>query len=328
MKKKLSAKQKKDAIFIYGFLAWPILHFVVFWIGMNFRTFYDSFFDISIVEGAGVVYQWDNFDNYIRVFKIIFNKAPYDNYDLAGIINYRAVTNSLSLIPLALFINMPLTILFAYGIFKKVPMYGFFRIALFLPSLVSSVVLCMCFQMAIDINRGILPEILRWFGLTGARGDPANMGIIPQGGFLADPKTCWPMILVFSVINGVSGNLIYFTSTMARLPASVFESAELDGASSLRQFVSIVVPMIWPTITTMTVTLVAAVFTWIMPSLLMTDGGQWYSTTIGLMITQVVKNDMYNTVMSAFGVIVAIFGTIIIVSIKTGMEKLFEGVEY
>ena len=136
------------------------------------------------------------------------------------------------------------------------------------------------------------------------------------------------MILVFSVINGVSGNLIYFTSTMARLPASVFESAELDGASSLRQFVSIVVPMIWPTITTMTVTLVAAVFTWIMPSLLMTDGGQWYSTTIGLMITQVVKNDMYNTVMSAFGVIVAIFGTIIIVSIKTGMEKLFEGVEY
>lgn len=37
-----SVKTKK-IIFIYGFLAWPILHFLVFWFGMNIGTFVDSF---------------------------------------------------------------------------------------------------------------------------------------------------------------------------------------------------------------------------------------------------------------------------------------------
>jgi len=322
MRRKISAKKLKDAIFVYGILAWPVLHFVVFWIGMNSRTFIDSFFDISI--GDGIEYAWNNFKNYGKVFDIIFSRPPYNTID-SGIINYRSVLNSLSLIPLALFVNMPLTILFAYGIFKKIPCYGAFRILLFLPSLISSVVLCMCFQMLIG-DKGVMVNIFRILGLTGEW--PADLGVWPYGGWLGNPETAWGTILVFSIINGVSGNLIYFTSTMARLPASVFESADLDGASSLRQFFSIVVPMIWPTITTMTVTLVAGVFTWIMPSLLMTNGGQYYSTTIGLMITVTVKNDMYNTVMSAFGVIVAVFGTVIIVSIKTLMEKMFEGVEY
>ena len=114
---------------------------------------------------------------------------------------------------------------------------------------------------------------------------------------------------------------------MARLPESVFESAELDGATQLRQFGSICVPLIWPTITTMSITLVAGVFSWMMPSLLLTDGAD-RSTTIGLMISLSVKNDKNNTVISAFGVLVAVFGGVIIMTFRYLMEKLNERVEY
>ena len=137
----------------------------------------------------------------------------------------------------------------------------------------------------------------------------------------------WGTILVFSVWTGVNGNLIYFSSAMARLPESVFESAELDGATQLRQFGSICVPLIWPTITTMSITLVAGVFSWMMPSLLLTDGAD-RSTTIGLMISLSVKNDKNNTVISAFGVLVAVFGGVIIMTFRYLMEKLNERVEY
>lgn len=310
-------KKKTDALFIYGFLAWPILHFFVFWVCMNFGTFVDSFFEIM---ADGATRRFVGFDNYAEIIRIIFGQKD------RGIMNYHGVLNSLTLIPLSLLINLPITILFAYGIFKKVPLYNSFRIILFLPAIISSVVLCLAFRLSLDNSSGIIIRLIKAIGL-GGDGSQANTGIIPVGGFLGNEKTMWGTILVFSVWTGVNGNLIYFSSAMARLPESVFESAELDGATQLRQFGSICVPLIWPTITTMSITLVAGVFSWMMPSLLLTDGAD-RSTTIGLMISLSVKNDKNNTVISAFGVLVAVFGGVIIMTFRYLMEKLNERVEY
>ena len=310
-------KKKTDALFIYGFLAWPILHFFVFWVCMNFGTFVDSFFEIM---ADGTTRKFVGFDNYAEIIRIIFGQKD------RGIMNYHGVLNSLTLIPLSLLINLPITILFAYGIFKKVPLYNSFRIILFLPAIISSVVLCLAFRLSLDNSSGIIIRLIKAIGL-GGDGSQANTVIIPVGGFLGNEKTMWGTILVFSVWTGVNGNLIYFSSAMARLPESVFESAELDGATQLRQFGSICVPLIWPTITTMSITLVAGVFSWMMPSLLLTDGAD-RSTTIGLMISLSVKNDKNNTVISAFGVLVAVFGGVIIMTFRYLMEKLNERVEY
>ena len=310
-------KKKTDALFIYGFLAWPILHFFVFWVCMNFGTFVDSFFEIM---ADGTTRKFVGFDNYAEIIRIIFGQKD------RGIMNYHGVLNSLTLIPLSLLINLPITILFAYGIFKKVPLYNSFRIILFLPAIISSVVLCLAFRLSLDNSSGIIIRLIKAIGL-GGDGSQANTGIIPVGGFLGNEKTMWGTILVFSVWTGVNGNLIYFSSAMARLPESVFESAELDGATQLRQFGSICVPLIWPTITTMSIMLVAGVFSWMMPSLLLTDGAD-RSTTIGLMISLSVKNDKNNTVISAFGVLVAVFGGVIIMTFRYLMEKLNERVEY
>lgn len=310
-------KKKTDALFIYGFLSWPILHFFVFWVCMNFGTFVDSFFEIM---ADGTTRKFVSFDNYAEIIRIIFGQKD------RGIMNYHGVLNSLTLIPLSLLINLPITILFAYGIFKKVPLYNSFRIILFLPAIISSVVLCLAFRLSLDNSSGIIIRLIKAVGL-GGDGSQANTGIIPVGGFLGNEKTMWGTILVFSVWTGVNGNLIYFSSAMARLPESVFESAELDGATQLRQFGSICVPLIWPTITTMSITLVAGVFSWMMPSLLLTDGAD-RSTTIGLMISLSVKNDKNNTVISAFGVLVAVFGGVIIMTFRYLMEKLNERVEY
>lgn len=310
-------KKKTDALFIYGFLAWPILHFFVFWVCMNFGTFVDSFFEIM---ADGTTRKFVGFDNYAEIIRIIFGQKD------RGIMNHHGVLNSLTLIPLSLLINLPITILFAYGIFKKVPLYNSFRIILFLPAIISSVVLCLAFRLSLDNSSGIIIRLIKAVGL-GGDGSQANTGIIPVGGFLGNEKTMWGTILVFSVWTGVNGNLIYFSSAMARLPESVFESAELDGATQLRQFGSICVPLIWPTITTMSITLVAGVFSWMMPSLLLTDGAD-RSTTIGLMISLSVKNDKNNTVISAFGVLVAVFGGVIIMTFRYLMEKLNERVEY
>lgn len=310
-------KKKSDALFIYGFLAWPLLHFFVFWFCMNVGTVFDSFFKIM---ADGTTREFVGFDNYVEICKIVFGLKD------RGVLNYHGVLNSLTLIPLSLLINLPLTVLFAYGIYKKLPLHNTFRIVLFLPAVISSVVLCLAFRLSLDNSSGILIQILRLVGL-GGDGTQMNTGIIPVGGFLGNEDTMWGTILVFSVWTGVNGNLIYFSSSMARLPESVFESAELDGATQLRQFISICVPLIWPTITTMSITLVAGVFSWMMPSLLLTDAAP-RATTIGLMVSQTVKNDKNNTVISAFGVLIAVFGGAFIMGFRYLMEKVTEGVEY
>ena len=261
------------------------------------------------------------FENYVTAFKIFLGRK--DN----GIVNHYALLNSLSLIPLSLLINLPLTLIFAYAIYKKVLLYRFYRIVLFLPAVISVVVLCLVYRMALDNSSGIIIQFLRLIGL-GGDGSQSNTGIVPVGCFLGNDKTVWGTILVFSVWTGVNGNLVYFSSAMARLPQSVFESAEIDGATQLKQFGSICIPLIWPTITTLSVTLVAAVFGWMMPSLLLTDGTSERASTLGLMITVSVKNDSTNTVINAIGVLVAVVGSAIILTFRYFMSKITEEVEY
>ena len=101
----MSVKTKK-MIFVYGFLAWPILHFLVFWFGMNVGTFADSFFEYNLSGQRSFVW----FENYVTAFKIFIGQKEN------GVVNHYALLNSLSLIPLSLLINLPLTLIFAYAI--------------------------------------------------------------------------------------------------------------------------------------------------------------------------------------------------------------------
>lgn len=323
--RKLRYKKDSNAIdvnrgniyFIYGLLIWPLIHFMVFWVYVNVATVENSFFQYTI-DGSRT---FNGINNYIKVFTDIFFK------DSPNILNYRAFLNTLSIIPLALFINMPIMVFFAYFIYKKVAGFRVYRILLFTPAVISSVVLCLIFGAFVTPG-GPFDTILTAIGL-GGDGTGYDTGIIPISGWLADEKTAWGTLLVFSVICGISGYLIYFNSAMGRLPQEVFESAALDGASEVRQFFSIVVPMIWPIIITMSVQSVSSAFGWFMPTLLLSPGNK-YSTTIGMIIVNQARSGEQSVtgIVSAMAVTVSIIGGIIVLSFKTIMEKFFREVQY
>ena len=100
-------KKQKDAIFVYGWLAWPILHFIVFWICMNIGTVADSFYDFGKL-GGGKEFAW--FENYVEVIEYLFGVKK----TTANLLNTHTILNTFSLIPLSLLINLPLTIFFSY----------------------------------------------------------------------------------------------------------------------------------------------------------------------------------------------------------------------
>ena len=68
-------------------------------------------------------------------------------------------------------------------------------------------------------------------------------------------------LLVYSVWIGFGANILIFNGTMSGVSESVLEAAKLDGVRPLREFFSIVLPMMYPTIVTLAVVNVANIFT-------------------------------------------------------------------
>ena len=315
--KNFNRLKNRRNIFVFLGLLWPLIHFCVFFLYVNLGTVYASFFNEKI-DGTLV---WDGFKSYADVFRYMFNIKS------TALNSYHAWLNTLSLMALAVFVNLPITLAFSYMLFKKMHTIGVLRILLYIPNVLSVVILCLFFKILFSGTSGYQTNIftvLSKFGFD-------NEFIIKEGMFGAR-STAWPALLIFSVWTGVSGNIIYFNSTMARLPAEVLESAGLDGAGEMRQFFSIVLPMIWSTIVTMTIMTVGGCFGWFMPAQIMV-GLEMIGTikvnTVGwIIVNGALDNQRYGFI-SAFGVVVAVLGGGLVLGLKALLEKIGgNGVEY
>lgn len=144
-------RKRQDMIFAYAVLIFPVLHFIVFWLCMNVSTVF-----LSFRSGNMQVGEWNNFRNYTGAFKAIFGIDKNEGM----IMNWRALLNTLSLIPLSMLINLPITLIFSFAIFRKIKGYTIYRIVLFLPAMISATVLCFVFKMFINGNQAVFNKLL------------------------------------------------------------------------------------------------------------------------------------------------------------------------
>lgn len=313
-KQKKKFRIRRRDVFVYGGIAWAVIHFLVFWVYVNAGTLVNSFFGERL-DGSTF---WQGFHYYGEVFSYVFGGK------VNGILSLRSCLNTLSMIALALFINLPLTLLFSYAIFKKIRFHSVLRVGMYLPCVVSLVILSLFYATFVSgaASNGPLFTLIENAGINSA---------VVHDGFLSRSSTAWWGIIIFSVWTGVNGNIIYFSSAMARLPDSVLESAELDGATQMRQFRSIVIPMIWPTITTMSITLIGGTVAWFQPVQLMigiSSAADTQTGTIAWIIVSQVTGGQAVGFPAAFGVVISIVFSALVLLFKWGMEKVFTEVEY
>ncbi len=183
----------KKQLFIYLGLAWPIIHLLVFWVYINLGTVYNSFFRTNIYGDL----IFNGIESYKQVFRIIFMG------EVSGLISLRSFGNTLSMIGLALIINLPLTLLFSYMIYKKIRLYPIWRVALYIPSVVSIVILCLFFRIIFSGTQ-TYTSIFTLLEILGFK----NQNVI-QNGMFATSQTAWWGIIIFSIWTGVNGNIIY-----------------------------------------------------------------------------------------------------------------------
>lgn len=239
-RKKTSAKgmqtrKVNKLIFFIAMISLPLIQFCIFYLYVNFNSIKMAF-EIYRIPDSGRGYDVEPawFDNFVIAWKVIFSASGWEK------IRFSLISYAVSLL-----IVTPLSLLFSYYFVKKYLGHGIFRVLLYLPHIVGSVVMALLYQTLLGDD--IYGKITGTSGLISA--NPNNM-----------MKT-FITILMFNIWVGFGTNVMMYTGTMSAVDSSLPESASLDGVNSFQEFWYIYFPMIWPTFVTFIVTGMTGIFT-------------------------------------------------------------------
>ena len=134
---------------------------------------------------------------------------------------------------------VPITLMLSLGVAnllnKGLQATGFFRVIYFLPNIVMPVAVAMVWRFLLNSKVGLVNVFLRALHL-------------PTPGWISDPKYIMASIVIISVWSGVGYNAIIMLAGLQGISPSLYESARLDGASSIRIFWKITFPLLSPTL--------------------------------------------------------------------------------
>lgn len=224
----------KDKIFYWLFLAFPLLQFCIFYIGVNLNSFSLSFkqFDAD----KGFVKAQDFWQNFKRIWAELTDSSLLRD----------ALANSLTVWIFSTLFGTVIAVIFSYYIYKKRIMSGSFRFVLFLPSVLPAVLMAVMFMFFMDET---IPVLIGQF--TGNQPDP----------IMATPTVRFVMTVFYTVWIGFGTQVLLYTGSMEQIDPSVIEAGELDGTTPMTELLYVVFPAILPTIETFLVAGVAAIFT-------------------------------------------------------------------
>lgn len=153
---------------------------------------------------------------------------------------------------------------------------GAYRTALFLPVVMSFVVVSFMWMRMYDYQFGVINTLLRSIGL----------GAFVQD-WLGNPRLALGSEIVVDIWKWYGFHMVIFLAGLQTIPAELYEAARVDGASRIRQFFSITLPLLQPVmLINVTVSLAGALNAFDIPYL-MTEGGPDNATNVlGLHIYQ------------------------------------------
>ena len=276
--------QKGRKLFITLCSAPAVILFFVFMIIPTFNVFKMS------------LYKWGGFSSKrtfvgLENFQKLFKDMKF----------FQSFQNTVLLIVLVSIITMSLALFFAAILSREKTLKGqnFFRVVFYIPNILSIVIISAIFSALYDPNNGMLNSLLALF--RGQDAEPIY--------WLGTQSIVIYSIAAAMIWQAIGYYMVMYMASMAAIPESLYESANLEGASRRTQFFELTIPLIWTNIrTTLTFFIISNInlsFTLVKA---MTSGGPDGSTEVFLsyMYKQAYTNSSYGYGM-AIGVIVFVF---------------------
>jgi len=212
-KRKLSAAERREENWGWIMVAPTIIGLFVLNIWPFIQTIYTSFCEHL---GFGH-YKFIGIQNYIDMFtNSEFWKATWNT------VWFCVLTVPMGII-LALFVAMLLN--------TKVKFKGGFRTIFFLPLVCAPAAIAMVWQWIFNGQYGILNQFL---------------GTNIQ--WITNPKTAVLAVAIVSVWSSVGYDAVLLLAGLQNIPRTLYEASSIDGAGKVRQFFSVTLPMISPSL--------------------------------------------------------------------------------
>ncbi|MEA4999734.1 MAG: sugar ABC transporter permease [Candidatus Limiplasma sp.] len=201
------------------FLAPGFLIYIIFMIIPVILCFYYSF---TNWDGISPTYKLVGLKNFVS----LFSDASF----------FEALKVTVIIMILTTLIYNVLGIILAALLNDKGKLLGFSRSAIFIPTVMSSVVVAFIWSYMVQTNGGVINSVIEMFGGTGVD-------------FYRNPMTT---ILVISGIicwNSLGFFVVIYISTLSTIPQEIYEASKVDGANWLYRFRHITLPLLAPGIT-------------------------------------------------------------------------------
>ena len=212
MKRKLSVAERREENWGWIMVAPTIIGLFVLNIWPFIQTIYTSFCEHL---GFGH-YKFIGLANYIEMFQTPeFWKATWNT------VKFCILTVPIGVI-LALFVAMLLN--------TKVKFKGGFRTIFFLPLVCAPAAIAMVWQVIFNGDSGILNQLLG-----------ANIQ------WITNPKTAIVAVSIVSIWSSVGYDAVLLLAGLQNIPKTLYEANSIDGAGKVRQFFTITLPMVSPT---------------------------------------------------------------------------------
>lgn len=165
----------------------------------------------------------------------------FGHYEFAGISNYAAMfaskefwkanVNTLYFCVMTVPVGIFLALLVAIMLNAKVKAKGFFRAVFFLPMVCAPAAVTMVWRWIFNGEYGILNTILG-----------------TQIKWITDPNTVMLACSIVAIWSAVGYDAVLLLAGLQNISKSYYEAADIDGAGKVRQFFSITLPMVSPTL--------------------------------------------------------------------------------
>lgn len=226
----------KEHLFCAAVLLPFVLQFAVFWLYANFDSIRLAFtyYNPSLDEHV-LLPMTRAFENFGKFFKEIFSNAG-GSYVANGV--YYHVISS--------FLCLPFSYMIAYVIYKKVTGTRFFKVMLYLPSILSVMVTTLIYKHFIESGiDGVYSQVF-----------DKQMPYV----FL-DSRYNRMITTVYTIFYSLPGALLINLGTMSRVPPELIEYGQLEGITAWREFTSVVLPLMFPLIQVQCLGLFSGFFT-------------------------------------------------------------------
>lgn len=215
--KKTSIKLNKEWLTGYLMIFPVVAGLLVFYIYPIFKVIIDSFYEVGSFNKRSFV----GLDNYLTMFN-----DPKMWSSLLNTFSYVIV-----IVPGTIIISLILAALLN----TKIKGRGFFRVVYFIPAITMGAAVAMIWKWMYNSDHGIINAILNALGF-----DSVN--------FLTNPNTALLSICLVSIWINVGYNMIILLAGIQGISKTYYEAASIDGASPVKQFFGITLPLVTPTL--------------------------------------------------------------------------------